>query len=59
MGRDLALEHVDVARAQLFAQMVIGAPVAEPELQHVARQRGDQLRSMVQARALRFEPPDE
>ena len=38
MGVDLALEHEDLALRQQLAQVVVGAAVAEPELEHRPRQ---------------------
>jgi hypothetical protein len=39
--------------------MIVRAPVAETELQHVARQIGDQLCGVVETRALRLEAANE
>jgi len=59
VGVHLPVEDEDLARAEALAQMVVGASVAEPELEdrplgHVARPRGE-----IDAGALRFQAPDE
>jgi hypothetical protein len=48
-----AVEYIDIATLQLTAEMIVGASIAEAELQHVARPAGDHLRSMVETGALR------
>jgi hypothetical protein len=39
MGRHLALEDVDVARREEITQMIVGAAVAQPDLEDRATQR--------------------
>ena len=34
MRCDMAIEHIDVAALQAMPEMIVGAPIAEPELQH-------------------------
>lgn len=55
MGRDVALEHEDLACRHQFAQMVVGAAVTQAQFQHGSGQVPDFLRGKVQAGALRLE----
>jgi hypothetical protein len=60
MRRDLTVEGEDLARAVAAgAQMIVGAPVAEAQLDHRARHGGDGADRPVEARPLRLEPADE
>ena len=56
---DLALEHEDLALSQQLAQVVIGAAVAQTELEHGPRQSADLRGCMAEARALGLQAPDE
>lgn len=58
MGRDLAVEDENLAVGEAPAEMVVGAPVAEPELQHHAVQPRDPRRRHVEAGALRLDAAD-
>eukprot|EP01136_Pigoraptor_vietnamica_P020555 Opistho-1_new@69583 len=59
MRRDLAFEHVDVAIGKELAQVIVGAAVAEPDLENRAGQGVDEGLQMVQAIALRLHARDE
>ena len=59
MSRDPALAHKDVPIGAQFAQMIVSAAVAEPELEHRPVETADQRRRQVEAGALRLEPADE
>ena len=56
---DLALEHEDLALRQQLAQVVIGAAVAQTELEHRPRHPADLRGGMAEARALGLQAPDE
>src|SRR5690606_36487273 len=55
--RHVSIEDVDRALRQKLAQMVVGAAVAETELERRTGQVGDELRGAVEAGALRLEAP--
>ena len=57
--RELAVEHVDVAAGQALAQMVVGPPVAEAELEDRARRQRARPRRPVETGALGLEAADE
>ncbi len=59
MGGDAAVEDEDLPPWENLAQMVVGASVAEAELDHRARDVADQARRRGQAVALGDHAPDE
>src|SRR5690606_936703 len=59
MGVDLALEYEDLALGQQLAQVVVGAAVAQTELEHRAGQGVDHRSREAETRALRLQAPDE
>jgi hypothetical protein len=58
MSMDLPLEDEDFAAWQKLAQMIVGAPVAQAELEHRARQICNLRNRDLEAGTLRLEPPD-
>lgn len=59
MSAHLPLEDEDLPRRQALAQMIEGATVAQPELEHRPRQIRDLSRREVEAGALRLKPANE
>lgn len=59
MGGDLAVEDVNLAAGKQRAQMVVGAAIAQAELQYRAGHVLDQARGRIEAFALRHHPPNE
>ena len=58
MRRNPALANVDFPIRKELAQMVVGPPVAEPELKHVPIQVPDEVGSQVEAGALSLQAAD-
>ena len=59
MSRYLAIEYIDIAAPELTSEMIVGASIAEAELQHIAGQVIDQSGCKIDAGALRLEPTNE
>ena len=59
MGHDLPLAYIDLPLRAQFAQVIVGPPVAESELQCRPVEVAHQSRRQVEARALGLEPADE
>ena len=59
MGAHLPLEHEDLPVRQELAQMIVGATVAQAELEHRPRQLCDPGGREVEAGTLRLEPANE
>lgn len=59
MSTDLALEDEDFPRRQPLAQVVVGATVAQAELEHWPRQIGNPCDRQLEAGSLRLKPTDE
>ena len=55
----LALEHEDLAVWQQLAQVVIGAAIAQTELEHRPRHSANLRSRMAEARTLGLQPPNE
>lgn len=58
MGRYGPLAYINVAIGQEFAKMIVGSPVAEPKLKHLAVQVSNQTGGQIETSALGFEPPN-
>src|SRR5262249_35868961 len=58
MGGDLPLAHVDFPVRQALAQMIIGAPVAEAELQDGTGKIANEIRRMIKAGPLCLQATD-
>ena len=59
MGREMTLADKDVALGKELAQMIVGAAVAEPELENRAVKLAHQLCRKIETDSLRLEPADE
>ena len=59
MGRDLAVEDHDLPFGTEAAQVVVGAAVAQAQLEHRARHAAHQSHGVVEAGALRLQPADD
>ena len=59
VGGELPLEHEDLPTFEMFAQMVVRAAIAEPQLEDWTLQRGDHSGRRVDTGSLRLQAPDE